>query len=411
MSNTVTKTRLNYFANKLWTKTKGNFLSLSGGTLSGSLNVNSTVGVNGGIATIQGNTGVLRFIGNKSSMKTNAAVEMDGTLATFLPMADGSVSLGQPNNKSGGRRFEGVYARLLLNSDNIIRVTTDSASNAGWELRGVNYNGVYHAEIVPHINDIAVTGSTFSFMFSKDGKSGEYLMNASLLPTTHEAHSLGSAAQKRWKNVFISDRIDAHKGPTGFELRHGVDGRNNAVFFISARDASGGNSATLKLYSESGPCYISPEIDAVTNHNRSTGLGRAIERYRDVWSQNGAIQSCDINSKDNIELINGENSSYVNKRNMSLQPYDIYNFVKNINIYGYEYRDVVTGEIDELDVSSKQLGILAQEAKECSKVWEYLGISDEEGGEAIKQGSINGILLSTVKTLIEEVESLKNKIK
>ena len=256
-----------------------------------------------------------------------------------------------------------------------------------------NSNNQYESKIIPITNDKECTG-----YIAYNHSLKQFMFEASVTPITGKIHNVGTV-DNRFRNLFISNWIHSFDGSSGFELAHYVSDNSSrdSVMAISSIDSTGGVSAQIVLFNSNSVKYLNPSTDG------DIGLGASDFRYRDLWSINGAIQTCDMNVKENIKTIDNIATVYSNMSNDDINSNDLYEYVKNINIYSYNYKNNTD--------SSKQIGVISQELKNTNdKVWEYLGISNEDELDAIKQGSMNGLLLSVIKTLIEKVEILESKL-
>lgn len=333
----------------------------------------------------------------------NVYVKYSGanSLSTILsPSTDNIYDLGKI-----GYRWKTIYGMTGW-FDSSVTISSDEASNTGWKLHGEQTSdGNYYSKIIALHKDSSYGLIQFHH------NNNDFLFSGSLHPTMNDNYTYVGFGDKRWKGAYFREEINSWNGNSGYQLHH-FSSTNLSAFTLSCLGNTGEASAAIYLYND-GNKYLSPVTDC------DIGLGRHGQAFRDVWAQHGTIQTCDMNAKENIKLIsNNEVSVYTNGiEASSITEHDLYNFIRNINVYSYNYKsyeETNDNETNAIAESSKQFGILAQELKNIDeKIWEFIGINANEEKKtlaAIKQGSINGLLLSGLKTAINKIEKLENKI-
>lgn len=326
------------------------------------------------------------------------------SLSTILsPSTDNTYDLGKV-----GYRWKTIYGMAGW-YDSSLTISSDDASNTGWKLHGEQTSdGNYYSKLIALHKD-----STYG-LIQFHHNNNDFLFSGSLHPTSNDNYTYVGIGDKRWKGAYFKEEINSWNGSSGYQFHHFASGTNLSAFTLSCLDRTGEASAAIYLYND-GAKYLSPVTDC------DIGLGRHGQAYRDVWAAYGTIQTCDANAKENIKLISQNNISKYAKASDedNITEDDIYNFIKNINVYSYNYKSFTENKNENIKSnetveSAKQLGVLAQELKEADeKIWEYIGINADEEKEsmaAIKQGSINGLLLSGLKIAINKIEKLQNEI-
>jgi hypothetical protein len=126
----------------------------------------------------------------------------------------------------------------------------------------------------------------------------------------------------------------------------------------------------------------------------SLNLGSAAKRWGTLYCTSGVNQSSDRNSKEDIQYINDK----VRNNNLSIS--DCTDFVKDVNLATYKYKDT--------DDKTTQLGFIAQDVKD-SKVGEFLIEKDEEGTLSYSLPSYVNVLTGALQDALKRIEELENK--
>jgi hypothetical protein len=313
-------------------------------------------------------------------------------------------------NASGGVEALNVTASNSLFSQNTITVKSALANNAGFVFKGTDWGAKgYYSEIRPTLNNIENANNYMAY----EHQNNRFLFESQISPVSTEIHDLGAPGQK-WNNLYLTHKTWAFGGRTGYEVNHLLHrGNTSPAVSLMALNEFQAEASTILVYNEGGHQYLSPK------YSTNMGLGRNDELYRDVWCQNGVVQTSDINAKENIKLVNGDKplAKSINSNN-EVNETDLLDLIKGINVYSFDYININQKDKSAIkSPSATQLGIIAQEIKDLnSNAWKYIGVDGElqEDGTTshlgIKQGSINGLLISVVKSLINKIEVLTGKI-
>jgi|688.fasta_scaffold21233_2 hypothetical protein len=411
----------------------GSYLPLSGGTLSGNLNIQT--GNNPAHFLLRGTNpemyidagyggGTARLFINRAGTGNQAALHFT-TGATVTPGTAWNFT-GAPlwtmgmTNSSQTSDFKIAYGDIYDSPSVAIRIDTSknayfsasvtvasdlSGSNVyttgGWFRNHTNNNGIYWSATAWHIypknaNDMymrsGANDSSLNFLRS-DGTSVGYIHCAS-------DFAMGFLTSGRSWRLRVEDggRMQAY-GPIARSA-------HAAGFLEGSYNNIGGNSANTNPIYTIGSSY-NPTDSSLSNmygigyaHPNLWGSGKTSDwglyvvaagtinvtlgsGSTSIWAQNDIVAYSDIRVKDNIEVIE-----------------DAVSKVRAI-------RGVTFTRIDSADKNKRHAGVIAQEVL---KVLPEVVVGTEEDMYSVAYGNLTSLLIEAIKEQQTQIEELKSKL-
>lgn len=248
-------------------------------------------------------------------------------------------------------------------------------------------------------------------------------MSGSILLNTNGNINIGNA----------NNRLGTlYTGVIDFNNSIGIYPQGQYVLAFKCGRQQGGQAGEL-FYDHNGQAYhFEPKWSGDVALPESTGLGKARNTWRDVWTHMGHNQTSDITKKENVKkIVSDEEIAKYKKSKLKdislLSSNSITETVKQIQPITFDYKGAVKtledgtiADNDEISKVARQLGISAQDLEALNPtLFEYIGvktITENEDGDletrySIKTLAFTNMLLVALQETMKEVETLKEEVK
>lgn len=395
--------------------TSGNYLPLSGGTLTGNLNIELS---NGGASKInvyrtlnsnrmEGSFDVYAYGSGAAALSTNnkttglqESCYVFGKNSMFAETsADGII----PSLGNTGSRFNGLYTTSIdVSNTNFgpVTITRGGGSTEGAGMAFANTNGI--------LGYIGMTGTadgglrrykadkSTSYVVVDSGNLSSYALPISGGTVTGDLR-LKSSSSNYGNKLYFGDGsycyfhedsddhlyLYAAKGfnvktsSTSYSLNltgsTGLGDLNTnysgMLVFGSSLQLNAGSSAVSLLGG-----YVASYCDMSPGSNGGYSLGMSSYRWKEVYCTRGAFNGSDMRLKEDIKVIPRNNNMLKAKDSASVTSEDLYNYVKNTNTYTFRYRNTDNENF---------IGVLANEIPD--NIFSLIGRMSNEDEESQRQ--------------------------
>lgn len=146
------------------------------------------------------------------------------------------------------------------------------------------------------------------------------------------------------------------------------------------------------------------EYNLRPTNNNLTDLGHSSYRWRTIYATNGTVNTSDINLKENIVPIVSKLDEEVRVANTDLTSEDFYQFVKELPLYSYDYKN------ETPDRSLHNIGFIAQDIANTPVGDEFV-FEGEDGIYQYNMQGYVGVLAVALQNAIKEIENLKEEVR
>ena len=146
------------------------------------------------------------------------------------------------------------------------------------------------------------------------------------------------------------------------------------------------------------------EYNLRPTNNNLTDLGHSSYRWRTIYATNGTVNTSDINLKENIVPIVSKLDEEVKVANTGLTSEDFYQFVKELPLYSYDYKN------ETPDRSLHNIGFIAQDIANTPVGDEFV-FEGEDGVYQYNMQGYVGVLAVALQKAIKEIENLKEEVR
>ena len=201
----------------------------------------------------------------------------------------------------------------------------------------------------------------------------------------------------------------------------GVYSTGNYRLALMCGRQQGGEAGEL-FFTHNGTTYhFEPKWSGDVTLAQTTGLGKSKNKWRDVWSHAGTLQTSDITMKENVKKVVSENDTFKIDKNdtndvSNISSNSIFEAVKRIQPITFDYKGTrtVADSSSEIAMVGRQLGISAQELEKINpQLFEYVGVKVEhenEDGQTVPNYSIKTLAFSNM-ILVALQEEIKHRDK
>lgn len=139
-----------------------------------------------------------------------------------------------------------------------------------------------------------------------------------------------------------------------------------------------------------------------TNTNL-TDLGHSSYRWRTIYATNGTVNTSDINLKENIVPIVSKLDEEAKVANTDLTSEDFYQFVKELPLYSYDYKN------ETPDRSLHNIGFIAQDIANTPVGDEFV-FEGEDGIYQYNMQGYVGVLAVALQNALKKIDMLEEKV-
>lgn len=268
-------------------------------------------------------------------------------------------------------------------------------------INGVDFDGSKNITVADNTK-LPLTGGTIS---------GNILCNA------HNTLKLGSSTA-RFNTVYT--------GILDLGSTIGIYPLGTYTLTFKCGRQQGGEAGEL-FYGHNGTTYhFEPKWSGDVTLAQTTGLGKSKNKWRDVWSHAGTLQTSDITMKENVKKVVSENDTFKIDKNdtndvSNISSNSIFEAVKSIQPITFDYKGTrtVADSSSETAMVGRQLGISAQELEKINpQLFEYVGVKVEHENEdgqtvpnySIKTLSYTNMLLVALQETMKKVDNLQKEV-
>lgn len=371
----------------------------AGDTMTGNLTMSGVAKV---VGNLQGNSDTATRLQNARNISINGvARSFNGTGNIGWTLGEIGAAATNHNHTSNSITAMTSYTKPATTG---AIATTDSLNTAIGKLE----KGLESKANSNHThNYLPLTGGTIS---------GDILCN------THNTLKLGSSTARF--NTVHTSILDLGRSV-------GIYTSGNYVLTLMCGRQQGGEAGEV-FFNHNGTAYhFEPKWSGDVSLERTTGLGKSKNKWRDVWSHAGTLQTSDITMKENVKKVVSENNAITINKNdtndvSNISSNSIFEAVKSIQPITFDYKGTrtVADSSSETAMVGRQLGISAQELEKINpQLFEYVGVKVEhenEDGQKVQNYSIKTLAYSNmilvalqeeIKYRDKQIELLEEKIK
>lgn len=281
--------------------------------------------------------------------------------------------------------------------------SVNGSANISWSLSEIGAAATSHTHSYLPLSGGTLTGETiFNNYLSINAWSGYGTGKAQLW---YNGNTKSLLLQPPVEDIQINGKYVYHQGriPSPDDIGAlPITGGTVLGTLLVDKDLYVGENAVFRTFQAQVGQTIEIRCHLTPNTNEWWNLGQSHSMFGDIYSRRGALNGSDISFKENIKDIAENNKlrtfSNENEYDSSVTLSDLYEYVKNINIKSFNYKNT-----DE-----NILGIIANDIPD--NIFNKIGIINDNNERIIFATAQIAMLQGALKEAINKIEGLQNEI-